>query len=389
MDSYGYSSLIGFIWDSVESLKNNDLTQQKDTLKVLRAARVLRPLKIVSGIPSLQVVMKTIWRAMVPLLQILVLILFVIVIYAIVGLELLKGRFHYTCYNDLNQEAIDKTYSPPKICGGDLSTSGRPCPSNYTCKRNDIVWPGPNKGITNFDNIFLSMLTVFQCITMEGWTDIMYHSYDARDYNNRLLTSTIYISLIMIGSFFMLNLVLGVLSGEFAKERERVEHRRKFFKLRRQQQMQRMFDDYLEWINKAEDIMLREDREQHGVGEGGPRDPLKKRYSLSDSIMHLIEDHGEIIQHLKNKRKSQGTLSWSERYVIVRKFKKKERLLRGHIRSLVRSSVFYWGVLLCVFLNTVIMLTEHYDQPYWLDKTQGVRYNEKICMNMRTAWHYD
>lgn len=56
--------------------------------------------------------------------------------------------------------------------------------------------------------------------------------------------------------------------SEFAKERERVEHRRKFFKLRRQQQMQRMFDDYLEWINKAEDIMLREDREQHGVGEG-------------------------------------------------------------------------------------------------------------------------
>ncbi|KAK3748061.1 hypothetical protein QZH41_004204 [Actinostola sp. cb2023] len=58
-----------------------------------------------------------------------------------------------------------------------------------------------------------------------------------------------------------------VVVGEFAKERERVEHRRKFFKLRRQQQMERMLDDYLEWISKAEDIMLREEREQHGVGE--------------------------------------------------------------------------------------------------------------------------
>jgi len=47
-----FSRLVGFIWDRVESLKSNDLTQQKDTLKVLRAARVLRPLKIVSGIPS-------------------------------------------------------------------------------------------------------------------------------------------------------------------------------------------------------------------------------------------------------------------------------------------------------------------------------------------------
>lgn len=35
-------------------------------------------------------------------------------------------------------------------------------------------WDGPNDGITNFDNIGYAMLTVFQCITMEGWTSIMY-----------------------------------------------------------------------------------------------------------------------------------------------------------------------------------------------------------------------
>lgn len=43
--------------------------------------------------------MKSIARAMIPLLQILFLILFVIVIYAIVGLELLRGKFQWTCYN--------------------------------------------------------------------------------------------------------------------------------------------------------------------------------------------------------------------------------------------------------------------------------------------------
>lgn len=36
------------------------------------------------------------------------------------------------------------------------------------------VWKGPNFGITSFDNIFFSMLTVFQCITMEGWTSVLY-----------------------------------------------------------------------------------------------------------------------------------------------------------------------------------------------------------------------
>ncbi|VDO02231.1 unnamed protein product [Rodentolepis nana] len=35
-------------------------------------------------------------------------------------------------------------------------------------------WPGPNYGITNFDNLAASMLTVFQCVTMEGWTNVLY-----------------------------------------------------------------------------------------------------------------------------------------------------------------------------------------------------------------------
>lgn len=84
-----------------------------------------------------------------------------------------------------------------------------------------------------------------------------------------------FIPLIIIGSFFVLNLVLGVLSGwvslflflplfcilvvtfnacylrEFAKERERVENRRAFMKLRRQQQVERELNGYRAWIDRA------------------------------------------------------------------------------------------------------------------------------------------
>jgi voltage-dependent calcium channel L type alpha-1D len=42
---------------------------------------------------------------------------------------------------------------------------------NMVCKDN---WEGPNNGITNFDNFGLAMLTVFQCVTLEGWTDVLY-----------------------------------------------------------------------------------------------------------------------------------------------------------------------------------------------------------------------
>ena len=81
-------------------------------VKALRAFRVLRPLRLVSGVPSmsfylsftsfeqrvlgLQVVLNAILRAMIPLLHIAMLVMFVIIIYAIIGLELFCGKLHST-----------------------------------------------------------------------------------------------------------------------------------------------------------------------------------------------------------------------------------------------------------------------------------------------------
>uniref|UniRef100_K7FBG9 Voltage-dependent P/Q-type calcium channel subunit alpha-1A n=1 Tax=Pelodiscus sinensis TaxID=13735 RepID=K7FBG9_PELSI len=70
-------------------------------LRTLRAVRVLRPLKLVSGIPSLQVVLKSIMKAMIPLLQIGLLLFFAILIFAIIGLEFYMGKFHTTCFDVL------------------------------------------------------------------------------------------------------------------------------------------------------------------------------------------------------------------------------------------------------------------------------------------------
>ena len=44
---------------------------------------------------------------------------------------------------------------------------------------------------------------------------------------------------------------VGVFLREFAKERERVENRQAFLKLRRQQQLERELNGYVEWICKA------------------------------------------------------------------------------------------------------------------------------------------
>ncbi|XP_061626651.1 calcium channel, voltage-dependent, P/Q type, alpha 1A subunit, b isoform X3 [Phyllopteryx taeniolatus] len=312
-------------------------------LRTLRAVRVLRPLKLVSGIPSLQVVLKSIMKAMIPLLQIGLLLFVAILMFAIIGLEFYMGKFHTTCYDDITGEIVDKV-----PCGAKLPS--RMCPNGTTCRDG---WIGPNFGITQFDNIMFAVLTVFQCITMEGWTDMLYYSNDVE---GSAWNWMYYIPLIIIGSFFMLNLVLGVLSGEFAKERERVENRSEFLKLRRQQQIERELNGYLEWICKAEEVIL---AEEDGTGnfDGSRRRPTIKTKNNKTELLNTEEGEdsmGDAIGFARSSIKSgkDGT-----------SYSKKERRLRFFIRKMVKTQAFYWTVLCLVGLNTMCVAAVHYNQP--------------------------
>ncbi|XP_047501360.1 voltage-dependent calcium channel type A subunit alpha-1-like isoform X32 [Penaeus chinensis] len=354
-------------------------------LRTLRAIRVLRPLKLVSGIPSLQVVLKSIIKAMAPLLQIGLLVLFAIVIFAIIGLEFYSGALHKTCYSleDLGQIVTEGEMPTP--CNTD-NVSFAPSGSfvcNYNISTCLELWDGPNYGITSFDNIGFAMLTVFQCITQEGWTSILYWTNDALGSNFNFLY---FVPLIVLGSFFMLNLVLGVLSGEFAKERERVENRQEFLKLRRQQQLERELNGYVEWICKAEEVILAEERttdeEKAHIMEARRRAAAKKKKlrHLGKSKSTDTEDEENEAEdedaplslavpakkkglsrasYLKNKVKKQGA---------CQNFWKAEKRLRFGIRRTVKQQWFYWFVIILVFLNTACVAAEHYGQPDWLTK---------------------
>ena len=41
------------------------------------------------------------------------------------------------------------------------------------------------------------------------------------------------------------------------------------------------------------------------------------------------------------------------------------------MRTVVKSQAFYWTVLACVFLNTIVLAVEHHNQPKWLTDFQG------------------
>ncbi|XP_076731606.1 voltage-dependent L-type calcium channel subunit alpha-1C isoform X2 [Maylandia zebra] len=325
-------------------------------VKALRAFRVLRPLRLVSGVPSLQVVLNSIIKAMVPLLHIALLVLFVIIIYAIIGLELFMGKMHKTCVHNLTGTIAEEKPAP---CAPD-GAYGRHCKQNGTQCR--VGWEGPNDGITNFDNFAFAMLTVFQCITMEGWTDVLYWMQDAMGYE---LPWVYFVSLVIFGSFFVLNLVLGVLSGEFSKEREKAKARGDFQKLREKQQLEEDLKGYLDWITQAEDIDP--ENEEEGMDDEKPRNlsmPASENESVNTDNAPGGDVEGETCCTRLAIRISKSKFSrYSRRW---------NRLCRRKCRAAVKSQVFYWLVIFLVFLNTLTIASEHHQQPQWLTDVQDI-----------------
>ena len=159
-----------------------------------------------------------------------------------------------------------------------------------------------------------------------------------------------FISMVILGAFFVMNLILGVLSGEFSKERTKAKNRGDFQKLREKQQIDEDLRGYLDWITQAEDI---DPENEANLIQDGKAKPMNDM----DSSEQLGED-GEIQPDSWFTRKKKG-------------FDRINRRLRRSCRKAVKSQVFYWLIIVLVFLNTGVLATEHYNQPPWLDDFQG------------------
>ncbi|XP_013929377.1 PREDICTED: voltage-dependent T-type calcium channel subunit alpha-1H-like, partial [Thamnophis sirtalis] len=82
------------------------------------------------------------------------------------------------------------------------------------CRTGDL---NPHNGAINFDNIGYAWIAIFQVITLEGWVDIMYYVMDAHSFYNFIY----FILLIIVGSFFMINLCLVVIATQFSETKQR------------------------------------------------------------------------------------------------------------------------------------------------------------------------
>ena len=213
-----------------------------DNFSGIRTVRVLRPLRTITGVSGMRALVKTLLQSLPMLFDVLVLVGFAFFIFGIVGVQLFSEKLRNKCGELLNPlsgcEACgdnhtagfancDATCVLPAapewrfdqttddLCSGVMYTTypghgtggtGLKCPMGEYCAKEDKKHL-PNYGITAFDNIMQAWLTIFQCISLEGWTDIMYHTMDALT----VWSWVYFVFMIVFGSFFAVNLALAVL----------------------------------------------------------------------------------------------------------------------------------------------------------------------------------
>ncbi|XP_051796822.1 voltage-dependent T-type calcium channel subunit alpha-1I isoform X4 [Acanthochromis polyacanthus] len=281
---FGRRCYLGDTWNRLDffivmaGMVEYSLDLQNINLSAIRTVRVLRPLKAINRVPSMRILVNLLLDTLPMLGNVLLLCFFVFFIFGIIGVQLWAGLLRNRCYPEENFTLSSGMTLPapyyrpeedderPFICSlasdnGIMSCTDVPArrEGGRTCclDKEDalhrqalglspeplsngsgageamglcINWnqyytrchtgsSNPHKGAINFDNIVYAWIVIFQVITLEGWVEIMYYVMDAHSFYNFIY----FILLIIIGSFFMINLCLVVIATQFSETKQR-EH---------------------------------------------------------------------------------------------------------------------------------------------------------------------
>ncbi|KFO09714.1 Voltage-dependent T-type calcium channel subunit alpha-1I, partial [Balearica regulorum gibbericeps] len=270
---FGKKCYLGDTWNRLDffivmaGMVEYSLDLQNINLSAIRTVRVLRPLKAINRVPSMRILVNLLLDTLPMLGNVLLLCFFVFFIFGIIGVQLWAGLLRNRCFMEENftiqgDVVLPPYYQPeeddemPFICSlsGDngimgcheippLKERGHECCLDkddyyyYNSVRQEFNISGmcvnwnqyynvcrtgnanPHKGAINFDNIGYAWIVIFQVITLEGWVEIMYYVMDAHSFYNFIY----FILLIIVGSFFMINLCLVVIATQFSETKQR-EH---------------------------------------------------------------------------------------------------------------------------------------------------------------------
>ncbi|XP_056143611.1 voltage-dependent T-type calcium channel subunit alpha-1H [Lampris incognitus] len=169
-------------------------------LRVLRLLRTLRPLRVISRAPGLKLVVETLITSLRPIGNIVLICCAFFIIFGILGVQLFKGKFFHC-------EGLDTR---------NITNRSDCVQANYRWIRRKY----------NFDNLGQALMSLFVLSCKDGWVNIMYDGLDAvgvdqqpvRNHNPWMLL--FFISFLLIVSFFVLNMFVGVVVENFHKCRQ-------------------------------------------------------------------------------------------------------------------------------------------------------------------------
>ncbi|XP_056913565.1 sodium channel, voltage gated, type XII, alpha a isoform X4 [Takifugu flavidus] len=196
---------------SLISLAANSLGYSDFTaIKSLRTLRALRPLRALSRFEGMRVVVNALIGAIPSIMNVLLVCLIFWLIFSIMGVNLFAGKFG-KCVNRTGFIHSVSVVNNKSDC--------------LAMNDTQFYW---TKVKVNFDNVGIGYLSLLQVATFKGWMEIMHAAVDSRGVEEQPIREiNIYMYLyfvvfIIFGSFFTLNLFIGVIIDNFNQQKRKL-----------------------------------------------------------------------------------------------------------------------------------------------------------------------
>ena len=233
------------------------------SFSALRTFRVFRALKSVAVIPGLKTIVSAIIYSVKNLRDVIILTIFILAVFALLGLQVYMGVLSQICIFDVpweqhaNEIAANMTddiwyswvtndsswYVHPElgthlICGN--SSGAGTCPEGTHCLQGK--GPNPNYGYTSFDSFGAAYLCAFRLMTQDFWENLYQITLRATGPYHILF----FMCNILLGSFYLINLILAIVAMSYDELQRQAE-----------EESQREIEE-LEAIREAEEAALAE-----------------------------------------------------------------------------------------------------------------------------------
>ncbi|KAL4688346.1 hypothetical protein H8959_004598, partial [Pygathrix nigripes] len=182
-----------------------------NTIKSLRVLRVLRPLKTIKRLPKLKAVFDCVVNSLKNVLNILIVYMLFMFIFAVIAVQLFKGKFFY--------------------CTDESKELERDCRGQYLDYEKEEVEAQPRqwkKYDFHYDNVLWALLTLFTVSTGEGWPMVLKHSVDATYEEQgpspgyRMELSIFYVVYFVVFPFFFVNIFVALIIITFQEQGDKV-----------------------------------------------------------------------------------------------------------------------------------------------------------------------